>query len=109
MAFLVVALVVVATLALYLAILATWAVAHDPTLPKAGRISRILASWLLPIGAAVSILRSVAELAPASMPAKRFLAPVQWLLHVPPRRPNTLADESDSAGYGNPGRHESGH
>jgi len=106
MTFIVLALSLVAALTAYLAILATWAATHDPTLPVAGRAIRIVAAWLLPIAGAVSILRAAAELAPESLPPQTLLRPLRWLLHVSPRRPNTLADETDVGAYGNPGRHE---
>jgi hypothetical protein len=100
MTFLVVALLLVTALAVYLALL-------DSTLPVGGRAMRIVAAWLLPIGGAVSILRASAELAPESLPPRALLRPLHWLLHVAPRRPNTLADEADVGAYGSPGRHDS--
>jgi hypothetical protein len=101
------ALIAVAALACYLAILATWAIVHDPTISLIGRIVRILGAWLLPVAAAVSILRSAAELAPESLPSRRLLLPVGWLLRISPRRPNNLADETDNSMIGSPGRHDS--
>jgi hypothetical protein len=106
MTFIIVALSIVAVLAVYLAILATWTVAHDLTLPVAGRALRIVAAWLIPIGGAVSILRASAELAPESLPPLALLQPLRWLLHVSPSRPNSLADEADVGAYGSPARHE---
>jgi hypothetical protein len=106
MSFIVFALLVVAFLAVYLGLLATWTVAHDQAIPVAGRVARILAAWLLPIGAAVAILRASAELAPECLPSRRFLWPVRWLMHVAPSRPNTLADEAGVGVYGSPGRHD---
>ena len=106
MTFIVLALMVIALLAAYLALLATWTVVRDQALPVAGRVIRILAAWVLPIGAAIAILRTSAELAPECLPPRRFLWPVHWLMHVAPRRPNTLADEADVGAYGSPGRHD---
>lgn len=91
-------LLVLVVIAVYLAMLATWALLRDPTISTAGRVARILMAWLLPIGGPVSILRSIAELSPESMPPRALTAPFSWLWFVSPRAPNALADEDDHPG-----------
>jgi hypothetical protein len=76
---------VVAVLAFYLAMLATWSLAHDPTLTRTGRITRVMLAWLVPIAAPVAILRAAAELVPQALPRSALLWPVRWLLHDRPR------------------------
>ncbi len=105
MTFLVSALVLAAAMAAYLAILATWTVVHDSTIPIAGRIIKVVGAWLLPIGMAVMILRSAEELAPETLPAKHhLLMPVRWLLRTSPQRPNNLADDNNE--FVGSGRHD---
>jgi hypothetical protein len=103
LSFLLIALALVAALATYLAILATWTAVHDPTINSVGRVVRIVGAWLLPVGVAVSILRSAAELAPESLPSKHLLSPVRWLLRAS-ERPNDLADDHDN--YAGSGRQD---
>ena len=79
--------VTVVAVALYLAVLATWSVAHDSTLGRTGRIARLVILWLGPIAAPIVILRAAAEFAPESLPAPALLWPVRWLLTVRPRPP----------------------
>ncbi len=104
MSFLVLALVVVAALAVYLAILATWTLVHDPTITAVGRVARVMGAWLLPVGVAVSILRSASEFAPESLPSRQLLLPVRWLLRTSTQRPNPLADDHDN--FVGSGRHD---
>lgn len=97
-------LLVLVVIAVYLAMLATWALLRDPTINTAGRVARILVAWVLPLGGPASALRSVAELSPESMPPRVLLAPFSWLLFVPPRKPNMLAaddEATDATGYRN--------
>ena len=77
----------VVAVAFYLAVLATWSIAHDPTLLRAGRIARLAIVWLAPIAAPVVVLRAAAEFAPESLPGPSLLWPVRWLLKVRPRPP----------------------
>ena len=78
-------IVLVAALAFYLAMLATWSLARDTTLTRTGRITRILLAWLVPIAAPVAILRGAAELVPQTLPSPALLWPVRWLLSDRPR------------------------
>jgi hypothetical protein len=71
-------------LAFYFTALATWSITHDPTLPRAGRIARLVIVWLAPIVAPVLILRAAAEFAPESLPGSPFLWPVRQS-HTPAR------------------------
>jgi len=93
-------IVLVAALSFYLAMLATWSLAHDPTLTRTGRITRLLLVWLVPIAAPVAILRAAAELVPQSLPTPALLWPVRWLLKDRPHPPDEgyqSYDYSDAA------------
>ena len=72
-------------LAVYLGLLATWSVVHDPTLPRTGRIVRLVLAWLAPIAGPVVILRAASEFAPGSLPSSSLMWPARWLLKVRPR------------------------
>jgi hypothetical protein len=102
----VIAIVAVA-LAFYLALLATWSIAHDPTLSRSGRITRLVIVWLAPIAAPVLILRAAAEFAPESLPVSFLLRPVRWLLRVRPR-PSGPGFESYVPGEGPSSDHTPG-
>jgi hypothetical protein len=104
MAFLVGLLLVLTIIAVYLAMLATWALLRDTTIDTTGKIARIVLAWLLPIGGPVILLRSVSELSPESMPPRALIAPFSWLLFVAPRKPNALAAEDEAPdAYGHRG------
>ena len=100
-------IVVVAALAFYLAVLATWSLAHDPTLERTGRITRLLLVWLVPIAAPVAILRAAAELVPHTLPRPALLWPVRWLLKDRPR-PHGPGYEAYVPGEGPTSDHSSG-
>lgn len=106
MTFLIAALIAVAVLAVYLAALATWTLRRDLTLNTYGRVARTILAWIIPVGMAVAVLRSSAELSPDSLPPERFLKPVRWLIQVPARRPNNLADEVAGEGHTASGRNQ---
>lgn len=88
-------LLALTAIAVYLALLATWALCLDPTIDGFGRIARILLAWALPIGGPVLLLRTVSEVAPESMPPRALLGPFAWLLYVAPVKPNPIADDQD--------------
>jgi len=91
-----------ALLAIYAAALASWSIAHDPTLPVAGRIARYAAVWLLPFFGAAWVLRSAADLAPDSLPPLRALRPLIPLFYISRVKYHALADRHDLAAYGMP-------
>ena len=86
-------LLALAAIAVYLALLATWALWRDPTLDGVGRIARIVMAWVFPIGGPVVLLRTVSEVAPESMPPRALVGPFAWLLYVAPSKPNPIPDD----------------
>ncbi len=93
-----------AVIATYLALLATWSIAHDDTLSRPGKVGRVVLAWLLPIIGPVIQLMSAAELAPESLPTSMVTWPVRWLW-TPSRPARGDSGPGDAAGldYGSAG------
>lgn len=93
-------LLTLAVVAVYLAALATWAILRDPTIDSAGRVARIIAAWILPIGAPVMTLRSIGEFCPDALPPQRWWRPFRFLLVADGWKANPLPDDYPEGGGG---------
>ena len=92
--------VLCAALYVYLAVLATVAVARDYSIGAAGRAIRLVGVWVFPWLGAFLALRSTGEIAPDALPGRRWLHPVMFLLTVKPRPPTDLTDSGGVPGCG---------
>ena len=83
---LVVVMTVLAVAVTYASAVATGCIFRDDTISFTGKSLRVLGVWLFPLVGAMLVLRSAAELSPASLPDRQWLSPLRLLIYVKPRR-----------------------
>jgi len=99
-----------AVIAFYLALLATWSLAHDETVSGAIRVARVVLVWFLPLIGPMFTLRSAAEVAPESLPATMFTWPVRWLWAASrPVKGDSGPGDGGSLDYGSVGSGDGSH